>query len=337
MNRRDSMAVLLALGTSLSPSLLLAQAPQRSRPFRIGYPVAWPNPEAARQQTVKTLREFGWHEGKDFVLIDTTHRFDPLRAEEGIRAILAQNPDLIVCVSTAYALAAHRLTTTIPIVMFTSGYPVEAGLAHSLARPGKNVTGNTLYAGAGIWGKLIELLRESKPNARRIGILWSYGPPAFAKEESEIAYKELRAAALALGVALEIFDVPTPDRLRPVLRDIATKRVDALLVTGVMQTWNEWAEFIRFTHEKQLPTACDWLQDPKDQRPHALISYAPLPSELGRQMLYYVDRVMKGAKPGDLPIQQPSRFVLVIDLRTARAIGLKVPPSLLARADRVIE
>lgn len=337
MNRRDSVAILLALGAMPPSSLLLAQAPQRSRPFRIGYPVAPPNPEAARQQTVKILREFGWHDGKDFVLLYTPHRFDPLRADEGIRAILAQDPDLIVCAATAYALAAHRLTKTIPIVMFASGYPVEAGLAHSLARPGKNVTGNTTYAGAGIWGKLIELLRESKPNARRIGILWSYGPPAFAKEESEIAYKEFRAAALALGISVDIFDIPTPDRLQPALREVVTKRVDALLITAVMQTWNEWAEFIQFTHEKRLPTAGDWLQDPKDQRPYALISYAPLPSELGRQMMGYVDRIMKGARPGDLPIQQPSKFSLVIDLRTARVIGLKVPPSLLARADRVIE
>ena len=140
------------------------------------------------------MREVGWRVGRDFVPIESGLQFGE-QMDTAAKRVVSANPDLIYTVNTAYVLAARRLTTTIPIVMWASGFPVEAGIADSLARPGKNVTGNSLYAGTEVFGKLLELLRDANPGVRRIGVLWSYLPPLHPPEEIEPCYREIRRAA----------------------------------------------------------------------------------------------------------------------------------------------
>jgi putative ABC transport system substrate-binding protein len=231
----------------------------------------------------------------------------------------------------------QRVTSTVPIVMWTSGYPVEAGVAVSLARPGKNVTGMTIYAGTGIWGKLLELLRESKPTIKRVGVAWGYVPPTFPREEIEPCYRELRQAAQALNVALLIQEIAKPDGVQAGLASIDAARPDALLVTAGPGFYTERHRVIQFAVSKRIPTAADWQWPPSEEKQPMLV-YAPSFSAAMRQAASYVVRILDGkARPGDLPIQQPSKFELIVDLKTAKAIGLTIPQSLRLRADRVIE
>jgi putative tryptophan/tyrosine transport system substrate-binding protein len=149
------------------------------------------------------MRVLGWIEGQDFIVLQSgIEPGSPKPLDEAAQRVVANKPDLICAISTAHALAAQRATGSIPIVMLTSGYPVEAGAADSLARPGRNVTGNTIYAETGVWGKMLQLLREAKPDISRVGILWTYVIPAFPKEEIEPGYAELKSAARLLNLEL---------------------------------------------------------------------------------------------------------------------------------------
>ena len=255
---------------------------------------------------------------------------------EAAERVVANKPDLVLTFVTSNALVLHRATPTIPIVMISSGYPVEAGIAYSLARPGKNVTGNSFYAGTEIWGKLLQLLREVKPNTKRISVLWTYVPPLFPREEIDAAYAELRNAESSLGLTVHIVEAASSDKVAVALTEIDTERPDALLITSGL-AFSERPTVMRFAVKRRLPTITDGVWGAEVQPYHPLLGYGALWSDLTRTAVNYVDMILKGAKPGDLPIQQPARLELAVNLKTASAIGLTVPPSLLTRADRVIE
>jgi putative ABC transport system substrate-binding protein len=283
----------------------------------------------------EAVRGLGWVEGRDFVVIETGVPFGPQIELAAKRMVLAA-PDLIFTVNTAYALAVHRMTKTIQVVMWTSGYPVEVGLAESLGHPGKNVTGNTNYAGTGVWGKLLELLREVKPSVRCIGVLWDYVPPAHPREEVEQPHLELRRAARQLGLAIHIVEVAHPDEAPGAMAGIEMERPDALVVTTGTPLFPIQANVTRFAVERRLPMIVDFPWRPAID-PQPLLALSPSPRDLIRRAVGYVDRIAKGAKAGDLPIQQPAKFELLINLRTAKALNIAVPQSMLLRADRVIE
>lgn len=255
----------------------------------------------------------------------------------GAQQLLEQKVDLVMVASTAHAVAAHRATPRVPIVMWASGYPVEAGLAAGLARPGKNVTGMTVYAGTGIWGKLIELLRASKPGIKRIGVAWGYVPPAFPREEIEPCYRELRQAASTLGLALHIEEIAKPDAVPAGLAAIEAAGSEALIIAAGPGFYAERHRVMRFAMAKRLPTMADYRW-PDDVAPRPLLTYGVLFPALMRQAAAYVERILQGgAKPGALPIQQPTTFEFVVNLRTAKAIGITIPQSMLIRADEVIQ
>lgn len=326
MRRREAMAALLAVLVPLGASA-------HARMLRVGF---LPDPiDPFTQWFYEAMHDLGWVEGRNFTTLTSGFAFGH-EIEPAAKRIIAQVPDLIWTVNTAYALAAHRLTRTIPIVMWTSGYPVEVGLAESLARPGKNVTGNTNYAGTGVWGKLLELLCEAKPAVKRIGVLWDYVPPAHPREEIEPCYEELGAAAKKLGLVIHIAEVPHPDQAPAAMSAVDAGNPDALFITTGTPLWNLQARVMRFAVERHLPSIVDFPWRPAIQ-PQPLLSFSPSPRDLIRRSVVYVDRIAKGANAAELPIQQPAKFELVVNLKTAKAIGLTVPRSLVVRADQVVE
>ena len=327
MRRREFVAL---GGSALAwPGVLRAQ----SKPYRI---VLFPDlVPVVRGALSDSMRELGWVEKRDVEVIDSGFPYGGPQAEQAAKRAVALKPNLIITSNSAYTLAIHRATATIPIVMWASGYPVEVGLANSLARPGKNVTGNSLYAGTGIWGKVQQLLREAKPEVKRIGVCWGYVPPDFPKAEVEPCYAELRNAALTLGVELNIVEFASTGNVAAALDKIDAARPDALVVTTGPAIWEARERLMEYATRKRLPTIIDWAWPEGD--PYPLLVYAPTTLDLVRRALAYVDRIRRGAKAGDLPIQLPSKFEFLVNKKTAQAIGLKLPESLLLRVDRVIE
>jgi putative ABC transport system substrate-binding protein len=291
-----------------------------------------------RAAVAAQLQALGWREDKDYVLVVPRGLIPSFAAvAHNVRVALNEKPDILVVGSTAGADWVRRQTQSLPIVMQASGYPVEAGIANSLARPGKNVTGNSIYAGTGVWGKHLELLRDVKPGIKRVAILWGYVPPAFPVAEIEPCYAEFRSSASALGLSIQIVEVPESERLASVVTAIAAERPDALLISAGLTIGDGWSNVVRLATERGLPTVTDYYipADATVLRP--LLTYSPDPKELWRQAISYVDRILRGANPGDLPIQQPAKFELTVNLRMAKAIRLDVPRMILLRADRVIE
>lgn len=326
MRRRDAIATLIALGLTTGS---YAAPPLGRAPVRIGMlPKMWEGHVALFRQA---MLERGWKEGTHYRLLREDFRGE---LHEEAEAIVAARPDLIWVANTGYALAAFQRTKTIPIVMFVTGFPVEAGLAKSLARPGTNVTGNAGYAGIGIFGKLFELLREAKPGVARIGVLWSSVPPAHPVAEIEPCYREMRDAVRRMGVQVQIEEIARQEQLAPALEALRSNGIDGLFITSGPGLWNEAKRLMQFATENRLPTVADW---PWYSDLYPLITYSPTWRELVWQSVAYVDRILNGEKPGALPLQQPSKFELILNARTAQAIGLRLPSSLLLRADRVIE
>ena len=333
MNRRRTLATLVAFAAAHASGQVGARLTNRASPYRIG--LIPDLPPIRHAQIAEALRDLGWEAGSDYVLFQSgiPAGFEPERV---VRRVLDGKPDLILAAVMGYILIAHRLTHTTPIVMWATGYPVEAGVALSLARPGKNVTGLAIYAGTEVFGKLLDLLRETKPDIRRIGVLWGYVPPFHPKEEIEPCYEELHSAASRLGVAMRIWEVARPEQTRPMLDAVAAEGVHAMLLTSGAPMWPHREEIMRFATGMGLPTISDFTWP--GVVPQPLLRYSPPPEVLLRQAAAYVDRILRmGVAPGELPIQRPAKFELEINLRTAKALGLEVPQSLLLRADKVTE
>ncbi len=290
-----------------------------------------------RRLLTRALAAQGWHEGRDYALLELGVVYGQIDIEPATQRVLAEKPDLVIIANTAFAVAVRRVTTTLPVVMFTSGYPVEAGLAHSLARPGGNVSGNTNFAGTGIWGKQLQLLQEAKPDVRRIGLLWDYVEPDHPPEEGQVAFADLADGARQLGVSVARVEVASAGQLDAALAQLKAQRLHALMVTTGSVLWGVQSRVMRFAAEQRWPTIVNWrLFDTVD--PYPLLVYAPTAQGLMQQAVGTVLRVLRdGVNIGEVPIQQPTRFELVVNLKMARAIGLTLPKALLLRADEVIE
>ena len=328
--RQARLTVPVLAAVLLLPLIAWAQAPNKI--YRIGWVGSRDDRWDAFQ---RALAERGWVEGRHFTVEmrrPVQGRLESL--ERATTELVEAKVDVMVGFGTAYALAAQRASRTVPIVMVTSGFPVEAGVATSLARPGSNVTGNSIYAGGEIFGKALELLREMLPHATTLGVLWDYTPPSIPQAEADIALKELRRAADKLALRTRIWETRAPEDVAAALAQARREALDGLFVTTGILHYNTRDPILRFVLERRLPTASDfWL--PEMQAP--VLVYAPDPHELTREAARYVDRIFRGASPAELPIQLPSRFVLRLNLKTARAIGLTIPTTLRARADQVIE
>jgi len=275
------------------------------------------------------LRELGWVEGQN-IIIDyrfAEGRLDrlPDLADELVRLKV----DVIVAGPTPPAVAARNATRTIPIVMTNAAEPVELGLVTSLARPRGNVTGLAWSVNLEIIGKGIEMLKETVPKVRRVAVLANPANPG-----NVLAVRDVKAAARSSGVQLQILEARGPGDLDGVFAAMAKERVEALLVLADSMLTLHRARIADFAAKNRLPSMHGLREEVEAG---GLMSYGPTLVANFRRAATYVDKILKGAKPADLPIEQPTTFELVINLKTAKALGLTVPQSLLVRADEIIQ
>jgi len=329
MERRTFM-VLLSSGLLAAPFTVDAQ--QAGKVSRIGYLSAGSgtssNPrliEAFRQG----LRELGWVEGQNLVIEYrwAEGRFD--RLPDLAAELVRLKVDLIVAAPAAPALAAKNATGTIPVVFMGAADPVGVGLVASLARPGGNVTGLSYSVGSSIFAKDLELLKEAVPKVRRVAVLSN---PANPGQPLAISY--VKDAARSLGLQLQLVEARGPEDFDGAFAAMARERAGALFVLQDPAYISHRARLVGLAANNRLPTI---LTQREDAEAGGLMSYGPRLSDLWRRAATYVDKILKGAKPGDLPVEQPTKFELVINLKTAKALGLTIPPALLQRADEVIQ
>jgi putative tryptophan/tyrosine transport system substrate-binding protein len=324
VKRREFISL---LGGAAAAWPLAARAQQAGKIHKVGY-LSPSLPSVYFPVLFDDLRELGWIEGKN---VNFEYRFAENRLErlpELAAELVRLNVDVIVAVGTLGPLAAKRATTTIPIVMLSAGDPLGTGLVDSLARPGGNVTGMSLMV-PDLGGKRLELLKELLPRLSRVAVLWNAANPYPA-----IVFKETQAAGRTLGIEVHSLEVRGPDDLDGAFAAARQQHPDALISVEDPLTFTYRKRIADFAVAEQMPSFHGFSEEVKAG---ALISYGANQPDLIRHAAGYVDKILKGAKPADLPVQQPTTFELVINLKTARALGLTVPPTLLARADEVIE
>jgi putative tryptophan/tyrosine transport system substrate-binding protein len=278
---------------------------------------------------VQGLRELGWVDGKNIVI---EYRWAEGRADRlpDLAAELVRlKVDVIFAANTSVALAAKNATGTIPIVMATGGDPVGLGLVASLARPGGNVTGLSFSVGMETVGKGLELLKETVPKVRRVAVLSNPANPSHA-----LAIKNVSDAARAVRVQLQLLEARGPNEFDNAFAAMARERAEALLVVLDPFFGIHRAQLRDLAAKNRLPAMYGSREYPEAG---GLMSYGADFRHNFRRSATYVDKILKGAKPADLPIEQPTRFELVINMKTAKALGLTIPQSLLLRADQVIE
>jgi len=326
MRYKAVTASLLTLGLLAAPLAVGAQRPAKLP--RIGYlsvvgGAGSPLAEAFRQG----LRDLGYVEGKNVVIEfrgeGKSDRLPALAAE-----LVQLQVDVIVVYSSVAAQAAKNTTTTVPIVMVSSGDPVATGLVTSLARPGGNITGLTGMA-TDLSGKRLELLREAVPGLARVAVLWNSLDGAMT-----LTFGGIQGAARALGVAVQPLGVREAKDIDSAFAAMTKERPDALFMISDVLTHSHIKQVLDFAAQRKLPTMFEGKGPVAEG---GLMSYGPNVTDMLRRAAYYVDRILKGAKPSDLPIEQPMRFELVVNLKAAKALGLTFPQSILIRADQVIQ
>jgi putative ABC transport system substrate-binding protein len=324
MRRREFVKL---FGGAATTWPLAALAQQGGKKYVIGRFSAGSATDPTIDVFTRAFRELGWVEGENVVF---ERRYAENRLErlpEMAADLVRLKVDVIVAGATLAPLAAKRATSTIPIVFVGAGDPVGTGLVASLARPGGNVTGTSLMA-PDLSGKRLELLKELLPRLTRVAVLWNAAIP-----NSATAFKEVQEAGRRLGIEVQSLEVRSPDDFNGAFETARTQRLDAIMT----------ADELTFTYRKRIAdlAAAQQLPSIHALRDFAaaggLISYGPNVADVTRRAAGYVDKILKGAKPADLPVQQPTEFELVINLKTAKALGVTIPPSLLARADEVIE
>jgi putative ABC transport system substrate-binding protein len=307
---------------------LLAAAPPAGKVYRIGYLGVNPTATHSWEALLDGLRERGYREGQNLVFERRFSEGDAARFPAFAAELVRLRVDLILAATTPAAIAARHATQTIPIVMTTAIDPVGAGLVASLARPGGNVTGGAILYPE-LSTRWLEFLKEVVPGLARVVVLWNAANPANAS-----AWHATQAAAGALGLRLHAQDVRAPQDLEGASALTAQARPDALLVLGDALLDMHRQQIAAFATQQHLPSVLpsrEWVVA------GGLMSYGPNLPDLFRHAATYVDKILKGAKPADLPVEQPMKFELVINLKTAEALGLTIPPTLLFQADEVIK
>ena len=327
----DRRAFLATLTSGLLATPLAAEAQPAGTAWRIGVLsfTRFPGEENRRIEAFRQgLRDLGYVEGRNFII---EYRYSDGKDEllPALAAELARSRvNVIATYGTKATQAAKQATSSTPIVMLTVLDPVGAGLVANLSRPGGNITGLSEVS-AELSAKRLELLKEAAPGTSTIAVLVDPGHPTNALE-----LKNTEAAARRLGLAITAVEVPKTRRFEEAFAGMTRSRANALIVLPGDVTDTHRASILDLALKNRLPTLYGWKMGPESG---ALMSYGVDIAQNFRQGATYVDKILKGAKPGDLPVEQPTKFELVINLKTAKALGLTIPPSLLQRADQVIE
>jgi len=318
----------LGLGVLAAP--LAAEAQQPGKIARIGRlsPLSAPADAPIREGLRQGLRDLGWVEGQNLTIENRFAEGNVRRLAELAAELVRLKVDVIVTGSVPAAAAARNATTTIPIVMVMTGDPLASGLVPSLARPGGNLTGMTAL-GLELSAKRLELLKEAVPDVTRVAVLTD---PAFP--DSGPSVKRLEGAARALGMQLRIQEVRDPSEFEKAFADMSSERAGALMVQGDPILYTHRRRIVELVAKSRL-LAMYAMREYVDAG--GLMFYGASLPDMHRRAATYVDKILKGARPGDLPIEQATKFELVINLKTAKALGLTIPTSLLHRADQVID
>jgi putative ABC transport system substrate-binding protein len=313
------VVVLLGVG-------VIAEA-QQPRMYKIGELTARPGLRRPSEEFLGALRERGYVEGKNIAFEVRSAEGKPDRFPALADELIRLKVDILVASSTAEALAFKNATTTIPIVFYTGGDPVGVGLVDSLARPGGNITGVTLIS-TELVGKRLELLKETIPTLSRVAVMWNPQSPTMS------AWKESLLPARELGLQLHSMEVSGADKLDSAFKEAIRVGSTAIAVQLHPLFAANQKQIVELATKTRLPT----IYPRRDfAASGGLMSYGANRDEPFRRVAYLVDRILKGAKPADLPVEQPIKFEFVINLKTAKQIGLTIPPNVLARADKVIK
>ena len=328
----DRRAFIGAVTVGLLIAPLAPEAPQAAEIARIGWLAVnlAANPHL-REAFLQGLRDLGYVEGRTVVIEDRSAEGKPERVPALAAELVALKVDVIVTAGTPQALAAQHATRSVPIVFAGVSDPVTSGLVTSLSRPGGNVTGLSLLA-PDLVGKGLEQLKQAVPGVNRVAVLWQ--PGALGKRTEQDMLKEADVAARALGMRPQFVEARGPENFDRAFADMTRARAEALTVLSSPMLASERRHLVALAAKNRLPAVYP-LREFVDAG--GLMAYGPNFADLYRRAATFVDRILKGAKPGDLPVEQPTKFELVINLKTAKALGLTIPQSVLGRADQLIE
>jgi putative ABC transport system substrate-binding protein len=320
------LAGLLAFGVASASAV----AQQTGKVYRIGYLIL-PKAESGshiREAFSRRLRELGWVEGQNLIIDSLSAEGNVDRMPELAAELVRRKVDVIVTPGTSAALAAKKATSSIPIVMIFPVNPVELGLVGTLSHPGGNVTGTVSALGTEIFGKQLQLLKEAVPRASRVAILLN------PTEPSARYRREVQVAARALGIRLQIVEARGPEQFESAFATMVRAKADALVLGGTATFLSHNARLAELATKARLPSMSNFREYVEAG---GLIAYAVNMADFAGHASVYVDKILRGAKPGDLPVQQPTRFELIVNLKTAKELGINLPQALLQRADEVIQ
>jgi putative tryptophan/tyrosine transport system substrate-binding protein len=273
------------------------------------------------------LRDLGYVEGKNIHIEYRWSEYKPERLSELAAELVALNVDVIVTSQTPSVQAVQKATSTLPIVFGVLSFPVENGIIASFARPGGNATGLTVLSEE-LNGKRLELLKESAPKIARVGVFSNLTNPT-----QPLEWKEIESAAKVLGLKLQSLVVRRVNDFETVFKAALTERAQALINLPEALVNANFKRIAQFAEKHKLPTM---FSDPSGIDVGGLMFYGPLTADLWRRAAIYVDKILKGAKPAELPVERPTKFEFIVNLKTAKQIGLTIPPEVLARANRII-
>ena len=329
MRRRDCLVMLLGATAALRPLVAVAQQPKVPK---VGLLLPYVQGEAQAQVRVaafqKSLQERGWVDRRNVALEYrySEGRLDRLPAL--VSDLVSANVDVVLTAGTEATGAAQKVTTRVPIVMVAIGDPIAAGFIASLARPGGNITGTSLLA-TELSGKRVQLLKEILPALTHLAVLWG---PGNASTRQKL--QQIQAAAAMLGAEIQPLELRVSDDIEKSFEAAAQSGAGAVMTTEDAIQISHRGRIVELANKARIPIASEFGEF---ARTGALMSYGPNILDAFRNAASYVDKILKGAKPADLPVEQPTRFELVINLKTAKVLGLTIPQSLLARADEIIE
>jgi len=334
VKRREFISLLL--GGATAARSLTARAQQGPKIARIGVLAPGPSegPDASRvtlNSLIAGLRELGYTEGDNIGFERKFGEYKPDRLSKVAVELVEHQVDVIVALSTTAARAAKQATSLIPIVAIAMADPVDDELVVSLARPGWNVTGTT-FLGPELVAKRLQLLGEFVPQLSRVAVLWH--PRAYGERTMTGMLKEIERAAQTMGMRLQLVPAASPEDVAGAFAAMTTERAAALSVFPSPMLFAEYGRIAGLAADNRLPTIYA-AREGVDAG--GLMSYGANLPDLSRKTALYVDKILKGAKPADLPVQQPTKFELVINLKTAKTLGIEITPTLLASADEVIE